>query len=230
MRLDKYLTDLGKGSRSTVKELIKKGRVRVEGVAKAKPETPVDETSVILLDGEQLKYSTYEYYLLNKPAGYVTARTDDRKKVVMELIPSGRTDLSPVGRLDEDTEGVLLITNDGELNHRLVSPKHHVKKTYYAELDADLPENAGEILGQPIEFSDFTSLPAEYEKITARSAYLIITEGKFHQVKRMFHHVGCEVTYLRRDAFGPLTAGDLAVGEARELTEEEVALLKKGHL
>ncbi len=227
MRLDKYLTDLGKGTRSAVKELIKKGRVKVEGVAKAKPETPVDENSIITLDGERLVYSTYEYYILNKPSGYVTARTDDKKKVVMELIPSTRTDLSPVGRLDEDTEGVLLITNDGELNHRLVSPRHHVKKRYFAELDADLPDNAGEILSQPIEFSDFTSHPAEYEKIDARHAYLTITEGKFHQVKRMFHHIGCEVIYLRREAFGPLTADGLAVGDVRALTEEEIAQLKR---
>lgn len=227
MRLDKYLTDLGKGTRSAVKELIKKGRVKVEGVAKAKPETPVDENSIITLDGERLVYSTYEYYILNKPSGYVTARTDDKKKVVMELIPSTRTDLSPVGRLDEDTEGVLLITNDGELNHRLVSPRHHVKKRYFAELDADLPDNAGEILSQPIEFNDFTSHPAEYEKIDARHAYLTITEGKFHQVKRMFHHIGCEVIYLRREAFGPLTADGLTVGDVRALTEEEIAQLKR---
>lgn len=230
MRLDKYLSELQIASRTEIKEMIRRGRVKVNGNFNIKPDLHVTEADQIEVDGRPAKLEQFEYYVMNKPAGYLTAREDRNKPVVMSLVPSKRKDLSPVGRLDEDTEGILLITNDGLLNHQLLSPKNHVKKKYYAELDKPLPDNAKEILEAPIEFQDFTSKPGEYEKLSERSAYLTITEGKFHQVKRMFWKVGCEVTYLKRVSFGPLELKDLPLGEVRKLTEEELRSLKSASL
>ena len=164
--------------------------------------------------------------MLNKPAGYLTAREDLHKKVVMELVPSSRRDLSPVGRLDEDTEGVLLITNDGMLNHRLLRPDNHVAKKYLAKVDTPLPADAKERLESPMDLKDFVTAGGSYEQVDAYSAYLTITEGKYHQVKRMFGALGCKVTELRRVSFGSLTCADLDAGECRRLTEEELRALK----
>lgn len=226
MRLDKCLTLLGAGSRSYVKKLIQDGKVLKNGVTEHHPEAEVSENDQLSFQNCDETFHALVYYLMNKPAGYITAKSDPKKKTVMELLPTKRTDVSPVGRLDEDTEGLLLFTNDGELCHKLISPKYHVDKKYYAEVDADLPENAGEIFSKPIEFKEFTSAPATFEKLSERSAYLTIHEGKYHQVKRMFHHIGCEVTYLRRESFGGLDLSALQPGQVRELTEEEVKKLK----
>lgn len=226
MRLDKYLSELGIASRSACKDMIRKGAVTVNGSSKVKPEMHVSEEDVIRVEGRIIHMQEFEYYLLHKPAGYVTAREDASHAVVMSLIPSKRKDLSPVGRLDEDTEGVLLITNDGLLNHKLLRPENHVAKEYFVKVDKPLPENAKEILENPIELKDFTTKGGIYEPIDETSAYLTITEGKFHQVKRMFWTLGCTVEYLKRVSFGPLTLGDLPVGQARALTEEEIQALR----
>ena len=227
MRLDKYLADMQVGTRSEVKEIIRKGHVKVNGTITKKADAKVQISDQILVDEEIINYIEYEYLLMNKPAGYLTAREDKRYPVMMDLIHSVRKDLVPVGRLDKDTEGVLLITNDGELNHALLSPKSHVQKTYYAELDNDLPNNAADILSKPMEFSDFTAAAADkYEKINERAAYLTISEGKFHQVKRMFAKLGCNVTYLKRISFGNLRVDDLKPGEYRPLSVEELKELK----
>ncbi len=227
MRLDKYLADMSCGTRSQVKDLIKDKRVKVNDEIIRKADYQLKDTDTVKVDDEIISYVEYEYYILNKPAGYLSAVEDNRDPVIMELISSKRKDLSPVGRLDKDTEGLILITNDGQLNHDLLSPKHHVLKKYYVELDKDLPENANNILSNPIEFEDFTSKPAIYEKIDNKKAYLTISEGKYHQVKRMFEKVGCTVTYLKRIEFGTLTLGELKIGEYRLLTEEEIARLKE---
>ena len=227
MRLDKYLADMQVGTRSVVKEIIRKGRVEVNGIITKKSDAKVEMSDEIKVDGDLITYLEYEYLVMNKPADYLTAREDKRYPVVMDIIHSVRKDLVPVGRLDKDTEGVLLITNDGELNHALLSPKYHVQKTYYAKLDADLPANAKEVLSKPMEFSDFVAAPADdFVEIDKRTALLTISEGKFHQVKRMFAKLGCNVTYLKRIKFANLEVNDLKPGQYRPLTSEEIATLK----
>ena len=226
MRLDRVLSELGVGSRSMVRELVRKKRVSVNGEIAGSVDMQVPEGAEIRLDGEILEKPGFIYLMLHKPAGFLTAVTDRKRPVVMELVESKRKDLAPVGRLDLDTEGLLLITNDGALAHQLLSPKNRVAKKYYVETDVLIPENAGEILSKPVVFKEFTSLPAVFEKISERSAYLTVYEGRFHEVKRLFHAVGCEVTYLKRVAFGPLELGDLPKSALRKLTDEEVHKLR----
>ena len=226
MRLDKYLADMKAGTRSSVKELIRKGRVSVNGEIIKDAGKKIETTDEIRIDGELLTYVEYEYILLNKPQGYVCALEDRRYPVVMELLETKRKDLVPVGRLDVDTEGVLLLTNDGMLNHKLLAPKSHVDKKYYAEVDRDIPEEAAELFSQEMDLGDFISKPAHLEILDKRKAFLTIQEGKFHQVKRMFEKIGCTVTYLKRVSFGPLELKDLSVGGYRSLSEEEIEALK----
>ena len=224
MRLDKYLSDMTDYSRNDIKKLIKDRRVTVNGITVNKSDLKVSEADVICIDDETVEYETFEYYMLNKPAGYLC--TLDYSPNVLELIDSNRKGLSPVGRLDKDTEGLILITNDGQLNHRLLAPKHHVDKTYYVETDVEIKPEAVEIMSKPMQFEDFTSEPAKLEILDKKKAYLTIHEGKFHQVKRMFAKIGCNVTYLKRISFGPLKLGDLEVGQYRKLTKEEAASLQ----
>ena len=224
MRLDKYLSDMTDYSRNDIKKLVKDKRVTVNGITVNKSDLKVSEADVICIDDEPVEYETFEYYMLNKPAGYLC--TLDYSPNVLELIDSNRKGLSPVGRLDKDTEGLILITNDGQLNHRLLAPKHHVDKTYYVETDVEIKPEAVEIMSKPMQFEDFTSEPAKLEIQDKKKAYLTIHEGKFHQVKRMFAKIGCNVTYLKRVSFGPLQLGDLEVGQYRKLPKEEAASLK----
>lgn len=226
MRLDKYLSEMSVGTRKEVKELIKNKRVSVNGVTVRNSDLKVSESDEIMVDGEVVSYLEYEYILLYKPSGYLTATEDKRDPVVMELVDSRRKDLFPVGRLDKDTEGVLLITNDGVMAHDLLLPKNHVKKKYYVEVENVLPADAREQFATPMEFREFTSSPAEYENISDKSAYLTISEGKFHQVKRMFERIGCPVTYLKRVRFDELTLDGLEKGECRPLSDDEIKRLK----
>ena len=222
MRLDKFLADMQIGTRSEVKKLIHKGQVSINDQIVKKVDTKVDEETIVYVDGLRVDYVSYEYYLLNKPAGFLSATQDSHYPVVMELVPCIRKDVGIVGRLDKDTEGLLLLTNDGELNHRLLSSKNHVLKKYYVQVDTDIPDNAEDVFSKPIVFEEFTSLPAEFEYIDNRSAYLTICEGKYHQVKRMFEKIGCTVTYLKRVQFGSLTLDGLESGQYRTLTEGEI--------
>ena len=222
MRLDKFLADMQIGTRSEVKKLIQKGHVSINDQIVKKVDTKVDEETIVYVDGLRVDYVSYEYYLLNKPAGFLSATQDSHYPVVMELVPCIRKDVGIVGRLDKDTEGLLLLTNDGELNHRLLSSKNHVLKKYYVQVDTDIPDNAEDVFSKPIVFEEFTSLPAEFEYIDNRSAYLTICEGKYHQVKRMFEKIGCTVTYLKRVQFGSLTLDGLESGQDRTLTEGEI--------
>ena len=226
MRLDKYLADLGIGTRKEIKKLIQAGLVSVDDEIITKPDHKVTESSYVTLEGEPLVYQQYQYFLLNKPAGYIC--TKDGSPNVLELVPNYYKDLNPVGRLDKETEGLLIITNDGQLTHQLISPKYHVDKKYYFECDVPLPAEAKLILSQPIEFSDFTSLPGKLEQLTDTSGYLTIHEGKFHQVRRMIGYLGSTVTYLKRTEYSFLNIEDLNVGEYRELTQEEIEKLKGG--
>ena len=236
MRLDKYLAESGLGSREEVRKMIRSGRISVEGEKKPSPEMKVGARSKVFLDGKPVRYAQYQYFLMHKPAGFLTARTDSTAPVVMELFETPenrerlqgimpRPDVAPVGRLDKDTEGLLFLTNDGALAHRLLSPKNEVPKTYYIRTETPVPEGAQAVLAQPVAFSDFTSKPAHLELLGEREARITVTEGRFHEVKRLMHHAGADVAYLRRESFGPLTLGDLQRGEIRTLTEEEIARL-----
>lgn len=226
MRLDKFLSHMGYGTRNEVKNIIKNGWVTIEGKTIKKADFQVKEDQTVYVDDVPVSYVRYEYYILNKPAGYVSATEDTLHPTVMELIPSIRNDLYPVGRLDLDTEGLLLVCNDGQLTHELLSPKKHVLKKYYVEFEGTLPENAIDVFAQPMDLDDFVTKPAKLEVLDQNKAYLTISEGKFHQVKRMFQNVGCEVTYLQRVYFGPLELKDLEIGQARALTSKEIELLK----
>ena len=226
MRLDRVLSELGIGSRKEIREMVRKKRVTVNGEIAGAADLQVTEDAEICLDGEKLEKPGFIYLMLHKPAGYLTAVSDRSRPVVMELAESRRKDLAPVGRLDLDTEGLLLLTNDGVLAHQLLSPKNRVPKKYYVETDMPIPDNAGEILSKPIAFKEFTSLPAVLEQISEKSAYLTVFEGRFHEVKRLFHAVGSEVTYLKRISFGPLELSDLPKGACRKLSDEETEQLK----
>lgn len=234
MRLDKYLAEMGAGTRSEVKKLVRAGRVTINGAVAEKPEQKVDpETDTVCLDGEAFLYAAYEYYLFHKPAGCVSATEDKIHKTVMDyLTDTLRDDLFPVGRLDIDTEGLLLITNDGALAHELLSPAHHVKKTYYARVAGRVTEEDALLFQQGVDIGEEKlTKPAELVILTSgeeSEIELTITEGKFHQVKRMFQAVGKEVVYLKRLSMGPLTLPEtLLPGEYRALTQEELMLLQK---
>ena len=225
MRLDKFLSDCGFGTRSQIKKDIKAGLVTVNGDRARKPEQQVDETSDhICCRGHTCVYEKYVYYMLNKPKGVVSATRDNLDRTVTDLIKdSGHQNLFPVGRLDKDTEGLLIMTNDGDLAHRLLSPKKHVDKVYYVELDKMLTEEGLRMLETGIDIGEEKpTLPANAQRITDTSLYLTIREGKYHQVKRMLKAVGCEVTYLKRIAMGAISLDkNLPCGCYRELTEEE---------
>ncbi|MCI5857440.1 MAG: rRNA pseudouridine synthase [Agathobacter sp.] len=239
MRLDKFLCACRVGTRSEVKKYIKQKLVTVNGQTALKPEDKVDETAdIICFRGKQLQYEAYRYYLLYKPAGCVTAVTDATHKTVMDLFPDDiRGGLSPVGRLDRDTEGLLIVTNDGEFTHHILSPSHHIPKTYLAELDYALPEDAVARFKEGLDIGDDElTLPAELELIepyihengyVRHRALVTIHEGRYHQVKRMFHAVGCKVLYLKRLSIGNLTLCGLDPGDFRRLTEQEIAALKE---
>lgn len=236
-RLDKYLADMGCGTRSEVKNYIKKGRVTINDVVTKSADVKIDfEKDKVCFDGEILGYVEHEYYMLNKPQGVVSATEDRHDKTVIDLIETrNRKDLFPVGRLDKDTEGLLLITNDGKLAHNLLSPKKHVDKVYFARIDSVVTEEMIEEFAKGVMLNDGTNtLPAILKIIetgTEPSEYshieLTIREGKFHQVKRMFEAFGMHVTYLKRLSMGTLILDEtLKVGDYRKLTSEELALLK----
>lgn len=231
MRLDKYLTNQGIGSRSQVKELIKSKKVFVNNVLENKPERHIDENNdVVSLDGVNLEYNKFYYYMLNKPPGVLTAVKDNNYKTVMDIMDvTPKEGLFPVGRLDKDTEGLLLITNDGELSHNLLSPKKHVNKTYYVELNGELIDSDIDLFAKGLDIGEKNiTKPAKLEILSGRNrAYITITEGKYHQVKRMFQAIGLTVTFLKRISMGSLILDkNLKSGGYRKLTEEEISNLK----
>ena len=239
IRLDKFLADAGYGTRSEVKKQLKSGIVSMNGTVCKKPEEKIDPArDVVTVSGKEVVYEAFSYYLFYKPAGCVTAKSDALHKTVMDYFPEiVRKSCSPVGRLDKDTEGLLLITNDGELNHHLMSPVHHVKKTYYAVLDREVPVSAIHQFAEGVDIGDEKkTIPADLEILpkqmqnTEKPVYhanLTISEGRFHQVKRMFETVGCHVVYLKRMSLGNLSLGELKPGEYRRLSEAEVVDLRK---
>lgn len=234
MRLDKFLCETGFGTRSQVKELLKKGQVTVNGVAAKKPEQKIDEhKDQITCQGKIASYEKYVYYMLHKPAGVVSATEDKREKTVLDLLKSEdrRDGIFPVGRLDKDTEGFLLLTDDGDLAHRLLSPRKHVDKTYYAKIAGSVTEAHIERFREGLDIGDEKkTLPAMLEILASEPEIseirITIHEGRFHQVKRMFEAVGCKVTYLKRLSMGAVALDEtLAPGDYRPLNEKERELL-----
>ena len=233
MRLDKYMADAGIGSRSQVKQYLKKGLVTVNGIPQKKPEQKITEHDVVCFRGKQIAYEKYVYYMLHKPAGCVSATKDERQKTVLSyLTDADRNDLFPVGRLDADAEGLLLITNDGPLCHTLLSPVKHVEKTYFVRVRGCVSLELAKIFENGIDIGDEKpTLPAGLQLLKAgkedSELLITVTEGRFHQVKRMCAAVGHPVLYLKRLSMGPLHLDEtLKAGEYRALTPEEVASLK----
>ena len=230
VRVDKILSELGFGSRQEIKKYVKAGNVRINDNIVKKPEEKLNsEKDKLYFEGKEVEVEEFETFILYKPAGYVCATNDNVHKTVMELIDSKRKNIVPVGRLDLDTEGILILTNDGALNHRLVSPASHVDKTYYAVFEGKLDENAVEMTKNGLDIEEGeVSKPAKLEIISDNEILLTIHEGKFHQVKRMVKALGGEVTYLKRVAFGGLILDDLKLnkGESRKITEIEMEMLK----
>ena len=228
MRLDKFLSNSGAGTRSEVKRYIKDKRVKVNGEIIKNDSFDVDETKdTVFLDDLKIKYKKFYYVLLNKPKGYVSATIDNVYPPVTDLIPEyAFAKLNPVGRLDVDTTGALLLTNDGDLAHKLISPKYHVSKVYEVEVDKKLDQKLIDIFKKGIELDGELTLPSDLVLLNDNKAELTLYQGKFHQVKRMFKKFGYNVTNLNRKSFSSLTVDDLKLGEHRELTFEEEKKLK----
>lgn len=227
-RLDKILGNMGIGTRKEVKKLVRSGAVKVNGEIVKNSDIKIDEDNdEITVFDSPVVYRKYVYLMLNKPAGYVSAVTDNRYPTVVELVPEGycNYELFPVGRLDVDTEGLLILTNDGQLAHKLLSPKNHIPKRYYAQTKRNVTEADKAMLEQPMDLGDFVTMPA-FVEIADDGAFITIHEGKFHQVKRMFEKTDNEVVYLKRISMGDIVLDDnLELGEVRELSEKEMLLL-----
>ena len=228
LRLDKYLADMSIGTRTEVKKLISKGLVTVNGSTVKKPETKIDtDKDEVTCNGADVTYAEYEYYMLNKPQGVISATEDPNQETVLDLISSKRKDLFPVGRLDKDTEGLLLITNDGQLAHRLLAPGKHVDKVYYAKIDGRVTDEDVEAFKEGLDIGDDKKTLPGFLKILSSGEMseieLTIHEGRFHQVKRMFQAVGKEVVFLKRLSMGNLSLDPaLKPGEYKELKKDEI--------
>ena len=237
MRLDKYLVACAVGSRTEVKNFLKAGRVMVNGKKEKSAKLQINEnTDEICFDGQKLDYEEFVYYMMNKPQGVISATEDPKHKTVLDLLDdlARSKEVFPVGRLDIDTHGLLLLTNDGNLAHALLSPKRHVNKTYLAQVDGIMTQEDVEKFAQGIPLKDFTCQPAKLELVSVDTekeeslVRVIIAEGKFHQVKRMVAYCGKEVVDLQRLTMGTLTLDeDLKRGEWRRLSKEELEGLLK---
>lgn len=234
LRLDKFLADCGFGTRKEVKELLRKKQVYVNDRLVVQPDYKVNpETDKVTAQGKQAGYEQYAYYMMNKPQGVVSATKDEKEKTVIQLIKEQkRRDLFPVGRLDKDTEGLLLITNDGKLANNLLAPGKHVEKTYYAEINGKVTEREIRMFFSGLDIGDEKkTAPAELKILISderSKVEICITEGRYHQIKRMFEAVGMQVLYLKRLSMGALSLDpELKPGNYRKLTGLEIALLKE---
>lgn len=230
MRLDKFLCEMNMGTRSQVKEAVRRGQVTVNGMTEKNADRKIHENQdIVSYQGQSLSYRKFYYYMLNKPPGVVSATQDNTAKTVLELLreEDRRPDLFPVGRLDKDTEGLLLLTNDGGLAHRLLSPKKHVDKTYLVTPETEPEEEDVLRLEQGVDIGEGKpTLPGKVQRTKDGKILLTIREGRFHQVKRMFQAVGNRVLALKRVSFGRLNLDEsLLPGEYRKLTEDEVKIL-----
>lgn len=230
MRIDKYLSNSTPYSRKELKIFFKKGQVRLNGEVITNIGTHIDEdTAVVSLAGEVIKYRRFTYLMLNKPSGYISATFDKRLPVVTDLVPEEyrHIELFPVGRLDIDTVGLLILTNDGDMAHRLLVPKSHVPKTYFVRSREELTDSAMSNFQEGVDLGDFVTIGAKVQRLAPKEALLTIYEGKYHQVKRMYEAVDNEVVYLKRMSMGALFLDEtLAEGEMRPLSDDEVKLLE----
>ena len=230
-RLDKYLSEAGAASRRELKELLKTGAVEVNGIVVTDGGQKInEEKDTVTLHGRPVQGRRRVVLMLNKPAGYVTSTEDPRDPTVMELIPEAwrRQEVMPVGRLDKETEGLLLLTNDGALAHRLISPKHRVEKVYYARHEGTASREDAEAFREGLTLRDGTEcLPAVLKPLGLGESEITVVEGKYHQVRRMMASRGLSVLYLRRDREGALTLEGLPLGKTRELTDEELRHLEE---
>lgn len=234
MRLDRFLSEMKIGTRSVLKKEIRRGAVTIDGAVVKDPSTSVTPNSTVTYNGKPVSFVEFQYYILNKPAGVVTATEDKRHETVCDLLPEGaRRDIFPVGRLDIDTEGLILLTNNGSLAHKMLAPKSHVDKKYYARIRGEVTSADVEAFRTGFQYDeDLYSLPADLEILGSgpgtTEVYVTIHEGKFHQIKKMFLARGMEVSYLKRVTFGPLSLPEeLSQGDCRELSEIEISLLKE---
>ena len=233
MRLDNFLNKALSVSWSEASKIIKDKKIIVNDKIVTKKDTYIDEQKdIIKYNGEIITYKEFIYIMLNKPKGYLSATKDGKEKTVIDLIDIKR-DIFPVGRLDKDTEGLLLLTNNGKYAHYLTSPNHHVEKKYYVELEKNIKPEDIILFCEGLEIRDgkdelYITKPAKLDLITNNSCYVYITEGKFHQIKRMFEKLDNKVTYLKRVKFGEIELDEtLKLGQYRELTEEEIKLFKQ---
>lgn len=229
IRLDKFITDMGIASRNDAKALIKNGRVTVDGIVAISGETKIDTTmSIVTIDGNEIRYQKFVYVMLNKPSGFICAAEDKKEKTIMELLDESlkRREVFSVGRLDKDTEGLLLLTDDGDYAHRVISPKSDIIKRYYARLSASPDETDIKKMRDGIKLSDGTHcLPAGLEILSEFECIVSVSEGKYHQVKRMMASLGKPVEYLKRLSVGALLLDEsLPLGSYRELSEGEIEL------
>ena len=247
IRLDKYIAEAAGITRKDAKTALSKGRVRVNGVVCKNGDSKISASDEVTLDGKSLAAEEFLYLMLHKPAGVVSATEDGKDKTVLDLVREqsakspeeagesgyflGKREIFPVGRLDKDTEGLLLLTDDGEMAHRLLSPKKHVDKVYFARLAGEVPRDAAERFADGIQVGqDYKALPAKLEVLSVKDGvsevHITLREGKFHQVKRMCHEIGCEVTYLKRISMGSLILDEnLQIGNCRKLTAKELEVL-----
>ena len=236
MRLDKFLKECGVCTRSDSKKILKKGLISVNGVIIKDDSYKIDENKdIVKYNDEVIKYEEFVYLMINKPAGVISATEDSKDKTILDLVSEYKhKELFPFGRLDKDSVGLIILSNDGKLGHELLSPKHHVDKKYYLKIDGKLDEN------DVISFNDGITLEDDYKCKSAKleiiksddisECYVTISEGKFHQLKRMFKMVNKEVVYLKRITFGNITLdGSLKEGEYRKLSNEEIELLKQSN-
>ena len=230
LRADKFLADLGIGTRSQVKNIIKNKKVAVNGQIITSANVKINtEKDVVTVNGKEINYKKYTYIMMNKPDGVISS-TEDKQKTVIELLPMElqNLDLFPVGRLDKDTVGLLILTNDGIFAHNTLSPKKHIDKKYYAKISGTLPENAVEIFKNGVTIGDYKCKSADLRIIDSNSIEVVIHEGKFHQVKRMFEAIDCKVEFLKRVSFGEINLDEnLKQGEYRELNKAEMEYISK---
>lgn len=233
MRLDKYLCSCGLGTRSEVKKIIKSRRVAVDGKIADASDFKVDENSNVTLDGKAMEYNQYSYIMLNKPQGVLSATKDNTKSTVIDLLEDKYKNIGlfPVGRLDRDTVGLVILSNDGDFAHNTLSPKKHISKTYIAHIEGTLPDDAKEIFNKGVILKDFTCKSADLIIEETNEKYtrvkVTIEEGKYHQIKRMFFALGCNVVYLKRISFGDIKLDNsLKEGEYRLLNDKEMEYVK----
>lgn len=230
MRLDKYLSSYAGMTRKEARQAVRQGVVQVDGVVVKSESEHVETDQQILLNGSEIQAEEFVYYMMNKPAGVITATKDTRDKTVLDLMPEIKREIFPMGRLDKDTEGLLILTDDGALAHRLLSPAHHVDKVYEVDYEGELPKTAVEDFARGLDIGERRiTKTARLELVAPGRARLTISEGKFHQVKRMFAVEGAHVTGLRRTVFAGVHLDEsLTSGAYRKLTEAEVEQLRIG--